>query len=534
MNPDYVQALQTSPHFPTDVTYRLFPSDLAYLIDDLYSSTQLPLELIFNTVLATLSLSCQSLVDVVHPHTNMPEPCSLYLLAIAEPGAGKTTINRLVMTLCYEFADRLIQQYEERNKDYKTELQIWNTRQKALAANLRKAVNRGDPGEQEEEALRNHERNKPTRPVRPNFIYEDVSLKALAEGLNEHPEAGIISDEAVTFFRSYLKNYPGLLNKAWSGQQFDFGRADEKYHITPRLTFSLMSQPNVFTDYINKNDVLAWGSGFLSRFLFSQVGGSSRVRDYRKGEFVTIPTLVEFHKKINGFLSSHSINSPGMRSERKTLKLSKKALGEWQENQIKIESKALAGGEWEHIRDIVLKAGSNILRIAGLFTCYCYKDDEEITSIALWKAMHLMDWYLEEASTIFYPMSERCQFEQDARELYTWIMTRIKQNNLYAIRKTDIERYGPNRLRRAEKLTPVLNQLIAQNYLCIIKMRSHQALYVSVHCNNRYLLPCGAMSYEQFDIVPLQYNHNAKIYHVNIPPELIPSFALPFSAYTLF
>ncbi|HIA7459425.1 TPA: DUF3987 domain-containing protein, partial [Escherichia coli] len=97
MNPDYVQSLQTSHHFPADLTYRLFPSELAYLIDDLYESTQLPLELIFNTVLATLSLSCQSLVDVVHPHTNMPEPCSLYLLAIAEPGAGKTTINRLVM-----------------------------------------------------------------------------------------------------------------------------------------------------------------------------------------------------------------------------------------------------------------------------------------------------------------------------------------------------------------------------------------------------------------------------------------------------
>ena len=76
----------------------------------------------------------------------MPEPCSLYLLAIAEPGAGKTTINRLVMNPCYEFADRLIQQYEERNKDYKTELQIWNTRQKALAANLRKVVNQGYPG----------------------------------------------------------------------------------------------------------------------------------------------------------------------------------------------------------------------------------------------------------------------------------------------------------------------------------------------------------------------------------------------------
>ncbi|MEY9007821.1 DUF3987 domain-containing protein [Escherichia coli] len=100
---------------------------------------------------------------------------------------------------------------------------MWNTRQKALAANLRKVVNRGYPGEQEEEALRNHERNKPTRPVRPNFIYEDVSLKALVEGLNENIlRQGFIPDEAVTFFRSYPKNYPGLLNKAWSGQPFDF------------------------------------------------------------------------------------------------------------------------------------------------------------------------------------------------------------------------------------------------------------------------------------------------------------------------
>lgn len=132
MNSAYMQAPQASPHFPTDITDRLFPYTLVPLIDDLYKSTRLPLELIFNTVLATLSLSCQSLVDVVHPHTNMPEPCSLYLLTIAEPGAGKTTINRLVMNPCYEFADRLIQQYEERNKDYKTELQIWNTRRKRL------------------------------------------------------------------------------------------------------------------------------------------------------------------------------------------------------------------------------------------------------------------------------------------------------------------------------------------------------------------------------------------------------------------
>ncbi|MCR0992997.1 YfjI family protein [Escherichia coli] len=91
------------------------------------------------------------------------------------------------------------------------------------------------------------------------------------------------------------------MNKAWSGQPFDFGRADEKYHITPRLTFSLMSQPDVFTNYINKNDVLAWGSGFLSRFLFSQTGSPSRVRDYTRGEFRTKPTRRSFIKRLTDF-----------------------------------------------------------------------------------------------------------------------------------------------------------------------------------------------------------------------------------------
>lgn len=49
---------------------------------------------------------------------------------------------------------------------------------------------------------------------------------------------------------------------------FDFRRADgEIYQITPRLTFSLMSQPGVFMDYIKKHGILTRDSGLLSRFL---------------------------------------------------------------------------------------------------------------------------------------------------------------------------------------------------------------------------------------------------------------------------
>lgn len=45
--------------------------------------------------------------------------------------------------------------------------------------------------------------------------------------------------------------------------------------------------------------------------------------------------------------------------------------------------------------------------------------------------------------------------------------------------ENDLEKYGPHRLRRIERLTPVLDQLISQGFFGIIRMFSHSALYVA-------------------------------------------------------
>ena len=89
-----------------------------------------------------------------------------------------------------------------------------------------------------------------------------------------------------------------------------------------------------------------------------------------------------------------------------------------------------------------------------------------------------MDWYLQQASNIFHPFSERYQFELDVRELYSWIRNRIAKSNQQYIPKNELEKYGPHRLRRTDKLTPVLNQLISQKIFMVVKLHNNSALNI--------------------------------------------------------
>ncbi|MFZ5177019.1 YfjI family protein [Enterobacter kobei] len=517
----HLPGLQYQPvkNSPRPYPVQSFPPVLRNVIQALHNNTQIPVELIANVVLAAISLTCQSLIEVIQPHTGMPEPCSLYLMTIAESGEGKTTINKQVMKPCYAFAAECMQQYEQQLIDYKSKFKLWKIRQQALESNLRQAIKKNYTGEDEETEIRRHAVHEPRRPPRPNFIYEDTSLKALVEGLSEHPEAGFISDEAITFFKSHLKNNPGLLNKAWDGEVFDFRRADgEIYQITPCLTFSLMAQPGVFMDYLKKNCELARASGFMSRFLFTWVESTIGTRQNSQDYIDAGHDLTIFHERVTEILRLNNITGRNTVTQKKRLPLTEESLKLWKNNRSDTERKMAPGNEWEHIRDIASKASGNTLRIAALLQYFYNEKSETISSPVTKHAITIMDWYLHQASQLFYPQSERCQFEQDVRELHSWIMNKIRQNNGYPILKNDIEKYGPHRLRRTDKLTPVLNQLISQGYFTIIQMLSHRALYVTLrHQNGNYILPQSYGYGVQCIIVQSQDNTTGRPYPVFIP-----------------
>lgn len=496
------------PPFPSNS----FPPVLCNIIETLHEETQIPKELIGNVVLAAASIACQSLINVESPYTKMPEQCCLYLMTIAESGEGKTTINKQIMKPFYDFSSIMTKDHEEKLTLYNQSYDIWKVKKQGLDTNLRQAIRKGYSGGIEEEAIKKLVLSKLKKPRRPNFIYEDVTPKSLMEGLSEQPEACIISDEAIIFFKGLLKSNPGLLNKSWDGESYDLVRArGEKYTAKPCLTISLMSQPGIFTDYILKHSATARESGFLSRFLFSWVNSSLGERNSELAKNKWEDDLKLLHTRINELLSEVKFHIESNDKEKKTLTLNDEAISVWKEKCIEIENKMKSDGEWEHIRDIGAKSGANTLRIAAILQYFFSSESNVIRKDTMEFSCDIMNWYMMQASNIFYPFSERYQFEIDVRELHLWIKDRFEKNNWCAFPKNEIEKYGPSRLRRLDKLTPVLNQLINQRFIGVIQTLPNRSLYISaLFPDGNYSLPTNYHIITQVNIVQSYLNTNAK------------------------
>ncbi|MCE0813559.1 YfjI family protein [Buttiauxella sp. S04-F03] len=502
-----------------------FPFSINKVIENLYLYTRMPLELIANIMLTILSFICQYLVSVVSPYTGVPGPCSLYLLTLAESGEGKTFLFNLLMRPVHQRFKEMSLRYYNQLTEYRNKHRIWTTGLQGLNASLRQATKTGYGVEDAQVQLETYYKNEPKRPLEPKFIYEDVTFKALIQGLSKHGEAGIIMDEAISFFRSVLKNHLGLLNKGWDGGTYDFTRADgESYELQLCLMLSLMVQPGVFMNYLEKHGEIARNSGFIARFLITQVKSSIGQRHSRVDGDDLDAVITSFHNRLRELLGLIEKRFYDKNIDKDTLELSDEAKKILQEKRDALEYAIAPGGKWAHIRDFASKAIEQVLRLAAILEFFSQKETQAtpyggffntgtISGTTIKNALEIMEWYLQQASNLFYPMSPQYQFEADIRELWRFINDTLLKTGGIPFPKHDLERYGPNRLRRIENLTPVLNELISQGYCCIIQINNSKTLYVAGVVSNGTILISDNLRYQ---IVQSKPNTSSSEYNIDL------------------
>ncbi|MGJ3438231.1 YfjI family protein [Serratia liquefaciens] len=459
-----------------------FPPLLQDVIRALHTDTQIPIELIGNAVLTAASLACQSHVEVIQSHMTTAEPCSLFLLTLAESGEGKSTINKKVMEPFYTFSETMKQEYQEHFADYKRKHKLWKIRERVFTKRLQKAIEKDfDDQEDAEEQLEAHNLIEPIKPHCLNMLYEDATPKTLIQGLSEYPVAGLLSDEAIIFFKGYTKNNLGLLNKTWDGGTYSYRRPDGETHdIKACLTLSLMVQPNVFNDYLEKNGDIAKGSGFLSRVLFANPISTISRRHGNGDHRDSSRALKTLHDRIIQLLEKQRADFYNTPTEKRALALCDEAVALQRQQRAETERKMVEGQEWAHIRDIASKAGANTLRLAAILTFIQDNENTQISAETLEGALKIINWHLHQASLLFYPMSERYHFEQDVYALFAWLKNKFLQGNASPIQINYVERFGPNRLRRIEKLKPVLEQLIGMGLVCLIRANLNSAVFIAM------------------------------------------------------
>lgn len=467
----------------------LFPAVLSEPLDELHRNTRIPAELTGNIILSAASLTCQSLIEVIHPHTCVPEPCSLYFFTIAESGAGKSTIKNRVMKPFYDFDEKMRLEHIKQMSAFDTKFETWKYKRKALIKNLNKAIDNNYSGEPESLKLEEHNKVKPHTPVLPQIIYNDTSATDLIQGLSQYPDAGLITDEAITYFGSRPKSKIGFLNNAWDGSPYHFRRAGKTdCHFTPCLTASLMTQTAIFDGFMDAHGDVFKESGFLSRFLFSRVDDLKHFTEGTIPTEITWSAINNFHQLLNELLDKKKTRIDEQTTTRKQLRLSPVATALWEKHRKQLLLKMLPTGEFYYIRDFAAKASANVLRLSAIFQYMSNECLDEIDENIIQSCTGIIDWYLSMINRIFFYTPERLRFIQDVKKLYRFILNGcIKNKNDHFIVISDIEQLGPNNLRRVEKLMPVLNHLIGQgevkirrdtlNGTIMLVARNHEGLY---------------------------------------------------------
>ncbi|MBW5980027.1 hypothetical protein CF033_24175 [Klebsiella michiganensis] len=502
---------------PASYPVNLLPPVMKDVVKALHDDTQIPLELIAAAVLSAAALACQAHIEVVPPHSSDPMHCALYLLTLAVSGEGKTSISKKVMKPFYRFSEKMKEEHEHRFKVYQRAEKVWKIHQKALASNLYKAIKNGSEGTEEEQLLNEHEANRSDQPVRLAMLYDDTTAKALLEGLSRYPEAGVLSDEAITFFKGYLKNNLGLLNKSWDGETYEYHRTGgEEYDIKACLTLALMVQPPVFENYLNKHGELGKGSGFLSRFLYTNTVSTQGNRKTNADHTGSDKALNVFHKKINQLLEKQKARFYNNDTQKQTLLLTEDAAIFWTDKQAQFTRKIGPGQQFEHISEIAAKAGANALRIAAILTYMNSTESLYISKDVIQFAFDIVEWHLEEAERLFFPSSERNVFMEDVYEMFGWLKERFLDSRGALLRKNDVNRFGPNRLRDTKILQPILEQLIALELICFVKPARHSAVYIAMpvpECRNQWMIPQESWVNGHNPIVLSKKDVNAKYGH---------------------
>lgn len=468
----------------------LFPAVLAEPLYELRRNTRIPDELTGNIVLSAASLACQSLIEVIHPHTSVPEPCSLYFFTIAESGAGKSTIKNRVMKPFYDFDEKMRLEHIKQMSAFDAKLETWKCKRKALVRNLNTAIDRNYSGESESRELEKHNIIKPHPSVLPQIIYNDTSATDLIQGLSQYSDAGLITDEAITYFGSRPKSKIGFLNNAWDGSPYHFRRAGKTdCHFTPCLTASLMTQTAIFDGFMEAHGDVFKESGFLSRFLFSRTDGLKHFTEGTAPGKTTWSAINNFHQLLNDLLDKKKVRIDEQTTTRKQLKLSPEATTLWEKHREQLLLKMSPAGELYYIRDFAAKASANVLRLSAILQHLSNECADEINEDIMHNCTQIIDWYLGMINRIFFYTPERLRFIQDVKKLYRFILNGCSKNeNSHYIKFGEIEQLGPNNLRRKEKLTPVLNHLIGQgdvkirmdtlNGTIMLVARNHEGLYL--------------------------------------------------------
>ena len=425
---------------------------------------KIPAALVGQCALGLANGVIQGLVDIQNPVKPKPEPCSLFLLTGAASGEGKSiTSNILASNLNQSILNKDLQ-YQQQRSDYDIALKVYQAEeQKILKMNKKddKPIDQSD----RERLLK--ELKRPTPPMNPRLNVDDITIEGLGKQFRDGcTRLSLSTDEgASTFFGHMLNNdrhlaVMGRLNQLWDGGQWDCDRALQEHNFSltgRRLSMNISIQPSLLQNLMS--NILAVDQGFMARFLIAMPDTRVHERQIVNIDWQQITGVREYWQALTRLYETKPVtcNDRPLVLKPRILQLSQKA--RQQHQRFGNNCFKLCRSIYEPIRATVLKAETNLIRIAATLAVWNNPGTIEITFDDVEAAEYLMDYYLQEGLRIadFAKESGSSNTQSQADRLLNY----LKQNYCYLVHSVYLTQYAPEaRTRKAKTIEKLMTEIV--------------------------------------------------------------------------
>ncbi len=485
-NADFIQANWPYPKpllndidnaipYPIDA----LPPVLQAIITNYHQYGRQPIPLIAGSLLANISLACQSMANVARDK-HLISPVSLYFLMVANSGERKSAIDNLFSRPVRAWEKSFRQMREREVKAAMALHHAWQMERDGLLSQIKRCSFASEDAEHLKSHLEYLVEQEPDIPLLPTLYFEDATQEALAIHLaNGWPSASLWSDEAGIVLGSHsMQSNPtrfvALLNRLWDGKTFTAHRKTSQSFIIQnrRLTLNLMMQPLLLEQLGRQSIGIHRQSGFLARCLMAYPKSSMGHRFYQEppDDFKYIERLedrlkdcLDASKKLN---AAGCVNLP-------TLHMNIDAKKHWVLFFNETETGVSENGQWSEIKDFASKAPENAAMLAALFHLYS-GEQGNINATHMEQAIAIIRWHLQEARRLFthyVPDTENA----NAMLLKEWLMAK----DIRYVSLRDIQRLSP--LRDKSIRDKAVESLIEYDYAKIEKIDGKTSLILNPH-----------------------------------------------------
>ncbi|MCA1288162.1 YfjI family protein [Salipiger bermudensis] len=453
--------VQPEPLLRPKKTGKPFPSrkigPLKGPVDAIATLTNAPIEIAFQSVLATAALATQHIADVETLAGDAP--LSLFLLTVAASGERKSSCDKLAIKAIQDWEAEEEPGYCAKKTEHDFQLSIYED---LLRKARKEATSEGA-------VIDTAAPQPPEVPIRPVKLLSDPTFEGILRHFEDgDPSVGIFADEGGQFFGgagmnkdNQLKTVAGL-SKLWDAAPLNRTRASvsQATYRNRRGSLHMMIQPRIAETVLS--DETLKDQGFLARTLIawpeSRIGTRQIVvSDEEEEKRDVARTALKAHNQRLATLlrRTDERHGNGLEVMPRRLRLSREARNLLIRFANRVEVEQAPYSSCSHITGFASKVAEQAARLAGVLTLYSDGTAECISLTMMEDAIALAVWYLNEAQRLFDTGFVDPNLAR-AQKLLDWLKVKRPDS---PFNRRDLVRNGPSSFRDTKTIAALLTIL---------------------------------------------------------------------------